>query len=507
MAKKLSSNLFKVSIAPENGADATTYWLVPSVTQVKRKADGSHLPEYVSCECFSKTGDGNPVSGGGTIKFVLTYKTGSNSAEFVYGSRIIVTSDMAAISFRLYVGGTKVDEKTVAVVEDGSDGLPGPAGMRGRMPFPSGAFDLLTTYTATDAITPIVYYEAGKMYYVMNKSVSVTGLNPAEDYAANGSNATWIPFENYTAIFTEILMANFAKLASAVFYGDYMFSQHGKNASGNDTIDYGMFDPAKIGQSDCPFTPNLMMDLLKGKFLGDNVELRGGDIGGWHIDESSIYSDPVRISGDYFSGDNITRLNRDGTVESLLFKFGLGDGFIKNSHNGSELVKWEKSSIVTRAICRKTFVETGGVQMNTEGDIDYRFIENRDWYGSDSIIVQHITTLDKVNDRVSLFALPNTLDIAGATFTIYVDPEYGSYSTGWYCNAVRLVYGNNGAEIGYGSNVNNTSLGTFFGKDGLGLTSRYLVRRNGIVRCTAVARNGINGEKYIVWYVDETSRV
>lgn len=217
MAKKLSSNLFKVSIAPENGADATTYWLVPSVTQVKRKADGSHLPEYVSCECFSKTGNGNPVSGSGTIKFVLTYKTGSNSAEFVYGSRIIVTSDMAAISFRLYVGGTQVDEKMVSVVEDGQDGVPGPAGVRGRLPFPSGAFDLSTVYTCTDDITPIVYYEAGKTYYTMRKNGNSVGIDPAEDYASNGSDSTWIPFENYKAIFTEILMANFAKLASAVF--------------------------------------------------------------------------------------------------------------------------------------------------------------------------------------------------------------------------------------------------------------------------------------------------
>lgn len=271
MAKKLSSNLFKVSIAPENGADATTYWLVPSTTQVKRKADGTHLPEYVSCECFSKTGNGNPVSGSGTIKFVLTYKTGSNSAEFVYGARIIVTSDMAAISFRLYVGGTKVDEKTVAVVEDGADGLPGPAGMRGRMPFPSGAFDLLTTYTATDAITPIVYYEDGKTYYVMNKSVSIIGVNPAEDYASNGSDSTWIPFENYKAIFTEILMANWAKLASAVFYGDYMFSQHGVDSNGNDTMAYEGFGTNA-------FTPNTLVDWLTGtittkKLVADGAEL------------------------------------------------------------------------------------------------------------------------------------------------------------------------------------------------------------------------------------------
>lgn len=128
MAKKLSSASFKVSVAPESGADAVTYWLVPSVTQVKRKGDGTHLPEYVSCESRAKSGEDAPVSGVGTIKFVLTYRTGGTSSEFIYSSRIIVTSDMAAISFRLYVGGVQMDEKTVLVVDDGQDGKPGDPG-------------------------------------------------------------------------------------------------------------------------------------------------------------------------------------------------------------------------------------------------------------------------------------------------------------------------------------------------------------------------------------------
>ena len=325
MAKKLSSNLFKVSIAPENGADATTYWLVPSVTQVKRKADGSHLPEYVSCECFSKTGDGNPVSGGGTIKFVLTYKTGSNSAEFVYGSRIIVTSDMAAISFRLYVGGTQVDEKTVSVVEDGQEGLPGPAGVRGRLPFPSGAFDLSTVYTCTDDITPIVYYEAGKTYYTMRKNGNSVGIDPAEDYASNGSDSTWIPFENYKAIFTEILMANFAKLASAVFYGDYMFSQQGIDKRGIATTVYENFGKEN-------FTPNFQVNFktgeinaLKGTFRANVLPtpevyvLRKADIYADIDISTSINSTLIFFSSNYDVNGNvavipdnsIVRLNLD----------------------------------------------------------------------------------------------------------------------------------------------------------------------------------------------------
>lgn len=623
MAKKLSSASFKVSVAPESGADAVTYWLVPSVTQVKRKGDGTHLPEYVSCESMAKSGEDAPVSGVGTIRFVLTYRTGGTSSEFIYSSRIIVTSDMAAISFRLYVGGVQMDEKTVLVVDDGQDGkpgdpgdpgdpgapgkdgtflkqifiqadtrpdaptgssipsgwaeypefgvltirgyegeyypnggyrrspkltahsasyrdrilfsttnanqmitlrvivsseaydhayigtpdttldvsnyfdrmsgendrlvsqkvsqpgdhyieilyvkdgsvnkggdmvkykvvhsdtvwvssaqatydkgsdkwvygtwsrpskyladtpdmeyifrreestftpesdpfvkgfiplpfasdenylgdflssaaqivdaiyksgedyyrcirarsansgilitdedyfkylvpftndplgvteeypreymsfrkkengkwgtfsdpklhanyakgedgLPGPAGERGRMPYPAGFWNADIEYTATDDIAPIVYYEAGSTYYVMRKTATIIGVNPMEDYRDNPTTSYWIPFEKYKAIFTEILMANFAKLASAVFYGDYMFSQHGKDADGDDTTNYGLFDPTKIGQSNCPFTPNLLLDLLLGKFMGLDVDIQGGKIGDLKIEGNQL---------------------------------------------------------------------------------------------------------------------------------------------------------------------------------------------------------------------------
>ena len=623
MAKKLSSASFKVSVAPESGADAVTYWLVPSVTQVKRKGDGTHLPEYVSCESMAKSGGDTPVSGVGTIRFVLTYRTGGTSSEFIYSSRIIVTSDMAAISFRLYVGGVQMDEKTVLVVDDGQDGkpgdpgdpgdpgapgkdgtflkqifiqantrpdaptgssipsgwaeypefgvltirgyegeyypnggyrrspkltahsasyrdrilfsttnanqmitlrvivsseaydhayigtpdttldvsnyfdrmsgendrlvsqkvsqpgdhyieilyvkdgsvnkggdmvkykvvhsdtvwvssaqatydkgsdkwvygtwsrpskyladtpdmeyifrreestftpesdpfvkgfiplpfasdenylgdflssaaqivdaiyksgedyyrcirarsansgilitdedyfkylvpftndplgvteeypreymsfrkkengkwgafsdpklhanyakgedgLPGPAGERGRMPYPAGFWNADIEYTATDDIAPIVYYEAGSTYYVMRRTATIIGVNPMEDYRDNPTTSYWIPFEKYKAIFTEILMANFAKLASAVFYGDYMFSQHGKDANGNDTTNYGLFDPTKIGQSNCPFTTNLLLDLLLGKFMGLDVDIQGGKIGDLKIEGNQL---------------------------------------------------------------------------------------------------------------------------------------------------------------------------------------------------------------------------
>ena len=271
--KKLSSNSFKVSVAPTSGADATTYWLVPSTTQVKREADGTHLPEYVSCESMAKTGDDAPVSGIGTVKFVLTYKSGSVSTEFIYASRIIVTADMAGIVFKQYVGGNVVDTKTVTVVDDGGQGLPGPAGVRGRLPFPSGKFNMNEIYTCTDDITPIVYYELGETYYVMRQNGNSVGINPMEDYRDNPITSKWIPFENYKAIFTDILMADFAKLASAVFYGDYMFSQQGIDLKGNETSEYKKFNPSSPNSGS--FVPNYYLNAKTGKVRLSDVTATG----------------------------------------------------------------------------------------------------------------------------------------------------------------------------------------------------------------------------------------
>lgn len=149
----------------------------------------------------------------------------------------------------------------------------GAKGSRGQLPYPAGEYDLHTSYICTDMVAPYVLYNG--TYYVMNQITAWVGQgvpsninNPQKDYAVNGTKATWIPFENYKAIYVEILMANFAKLASAVFSGDYMFSQQGVDADGNPTSNYEEFNTGN-------FTPNLLLDFATGLFKGKEVEIQG----------------------------------------------------------------------------------------------------------------------------------------------------------------------------------------------------------------------------------------
>lgn len=108
------------------------------------------------------------------------------------------------------------------------------------------------------------------IYMWKNPVIGNSLASPETDILDNPEATSWIAYQNWPLLSTQILMANFAKLGSAVFLGDCMFSQHGKDAAGNATTDYRQFDPIRIGQDNTLFTPNLMMDLLKGEFrLGD----------------------------------------------------------------------------------------------------------------------------------------------------------------------------------------------------------------------------------------------
>lgn len=175
----------------------------------------------------------------------------------------------------------------------------GAKGSRGQLPYPAGEYDLHTSYICTDMVAPYVLYNG--IYYVMNQMTTWVGQgvpsninNPQKDYAVNGTKATWVPFESYKAIYVEILMANFAKLASAVFSGDYMFSQQGVDAEGNPTSSY-----EKIGTEE--FTPNLLLNFLIGKAIFNDAEIRGKfstSLGGTRI-EIDPKSNSIKMYNQY----------------------------------------------------------------------------------------------------------------------------------------------------------------------------------------------------------------
>lgn len=136
-----------------------------------------------------------------------------------------------------------------------------------RLPYPAGIYSASISYTCSANVAPYVVFQPNTsqdaVRYVMNKVGTwlgtEQGMTPAEDYAKNGKNATWLPFEHFNAIEIELALIQFAKIGQAIFYDQYMFSQNGFDANGDITSDYKDFTPSMD-----KFIPMILFDFLKG---------------------------------------------------------------------------------------------------------------------------------------------------------------------------------------------------------------------------------------------------
>lgn len=152
--------------------------------------------------------------------------------------------------------------------------VPGPIG---PLVYPAGEYDAATRYIRTALSAPMVLDDG--QYYVLNKEGAFTGIRPKDDYAANGSKATWVLMEYVKYAFVEVLMANFAKLASAVFYENVMMSQQGVDENGQASSDYQKYNQFKVnpsgGEAIRAFTPNMLLDFLTGTLKAKKAEIEG----------------------------------------------------------------------------------------------------------------------------------------------------------------------------------------------------------------------------------------
>lgn len=178
--------------------------------------------------------------------------------------------------------------------EKGDKGDKGDQGIQGRdglMVYPAGYFDATANYQATAETTPVVMYEDN--YYVLKrgKGYNATAMpdnrkTPAGDVAYGGEDTRWQVFDKFNAIFADIIMADFAKLSSAVFYGDWLISQQGKRY-GSDSNEYQYF-------KDGSFIPNYAVNFKTGEIIANNATIRGtidatsGKIGGFNIGSGFI---------------------------------------------------------------------------------------------------------------------------------------------------------------------------------------------------------------------------
>lgn len=175
---------------------------------------------------------------------------------------------------------------------NGLDGAPGPAGKKGQVVYPMGVYSNTTSYTTTDTKAPYVYDPSDGNFYVLNAEMTWLGTQqdnrtPSQDFAANGGRY-WLKFDSFEAIYAKIGIIANGLIGSAVFNGDYMFSQQGVDASGAATSNYEEFGTDA-------FTPNFQVNFNTGEIQAKRGSISSGLTSQWTM---------MQISKDYTNKTN-----------------------------------------------------------------------------------------------------------------------------------------------------------------------------------------------------------
>ena len=213
-------------------------------------------------------------------------------------------------------------------------GKDGKDGREGQLVYPAGAYDVDTPYECTADIAPYVYYDGE--YYVMNKQMiwignEQNGKTPKDNVENDGATC-WKKFEQFQALHAQIGIIENGLIGSAVFNGDYMFSQWGICKDGT-TVDeetssevlrscFEKFNPNDPYGEDAEFKPNICFNLKTGK-----VWMNAGKTV-FNSDGSGFLADG-KISWNFDGEIDVEQLNSLGIVASDISALAFSPSLLK----------------------------------------------------------------------------------------------------------------------------------------------------------------------------------
>lgn len=176
------------------------------------------------------------------------------------------------------------------------NGINGTQGKKGQVVYPAGVYGTEISYTTTDTKAPYVYDPSDGNFYVLNAIMTWKGSEqnnktPSQSYAES-QGSYWLRFDAYEAIYAKIGIIANGLIGSAVFNGDYMFSQQGTNASGEESSNYDEFGTDN-------FSPNFQINFRTGEIQAKKGSISNGLTSQWTI---------LQMSKDYTQ--KVTNSNR-----------------------------------------------------------------------------------------------------------------------------------------------------------------------------------------------------
>ena len=255
----------------------------------------------------------------------------------------------------------------------GTNGLNGigDKGDPGKIIYPAGIYANNVTYQATDKKAPYVWdpdYGAYYVYFATTpwKGTDQNNITPGQEYAANKNSNTnkWELFEQFEAIYAKIGIIGNGLIGSAVFNGDYMFSQQGYTAltGGSKTTDYEKFNSDDPFGSDNEFYPNFCINFATGDFWlqrtcfkveNGKLTLAGFEVGPAGLSKTFNNNNQLIIDNLGITlGTTTNRLKHfglfnDGTVclyDSKCFFNSDGSGYLGGSEEDA-IISWSDDTV------------------------------------------------------------------------------------------------------------------------------------------------------------------
>ena len=229
--------------------------------------DGATWKEFV-------IGNTEPLETEGSEAFEAEASTADSPQYLTLGGDDVASELIGdRIYFELRSDSDVLARSVIPVVKDGKEGTDG------IMVYPAGVYSADITYTADNETSPVVAYDGN--YYMLIRGKSYNGAtmpegrrSPAEDVANGGDDVRWRLFDKFNAVFADVVMAAFAKLGGAIFYGDYMISQNGsingRDVQGEDENGVAYYRQFTDGTTAGTFIPNLMLNFKTGDFYAAN---------------------------------------------------------------------------------------------------------------------------------------------------------------------------------------------------------------------------------------------
>lgn len=156
---------------------------------------------------------------------------------------------------------------------NGLNGANGEGGKKGQIIYPMGIYSNSVSYTTTETKAPYVLDTLDNNFYVLNAEMTWLGTeqgnkSPSQDYAQNNGKY-WLKMEAFEALYTKIGIIANGLIGSAVFNGDWMFSQTGTLDSGFTSQTYELFDGDPVNGK---FRPAVAINFRTGKvYMSDAV--------------------------------------------------------------------------------------------------------------------------------------------------------------------------------------------------------------------------------------------